>query len=169
MCLPLNWRDDPLVQLEQRLEPWLRSVPVFICKSAMGRKTDLSDWTQEAVEMAADLDCGFDSLLVPAGFPLHGGDRATCGRAANAVRSQASDMISLRAGDQAHAAQCLYRFEQTLAPRMDAALDAVRRVFISGVLDRQAGHAIAAHAQTLSSDSRDLPLKWSKPALVSAG
>lgn len=147
MCLPMDWRADPIVQIESEVVPFLVETPGLLGKLALGRdaKSELKKWLESSESVRRALASGFDECLVPMGFPLASGERTICQRAAHTLRQLTYDMKVLAPGDNLMIGTVLARFETVLVPKIQAALDAARATFITGVLTRQASHAVAAH------------------------
>ena len=147
MTLPLDWRTDPIVMIEQQVVPVLLTAPVLLCKLSLGRpvEAEITTWAENALRVCAQLETAFDQRLVPAGFPLSNGDRARCARAGAVLGRFVQDVTRLTPDDEAGLAQALHLFDTAVAPKVEAAVNAARKVFISGVLARQAEHAVAVH------------------------
>ncbi|MEO0486268.1 MAG: methyl-accepting chemotaxis protein [Pseudomonadota bacterium] len=137
MALPLDWRTDPIVVIEADLLPLLTEVPSALCARAMGRvDRELERGLPDRMSgFAMVLEAGFDHLLKPAGFSLDQEARDECRGAADVWRAFARDW------DREAPEALLTRFNQDCVRRSRQSLDAVRRVFIGGVLERQSAHA----------------------------
>jgi len=151
MALPLDWRTDPVVIIEERLVPLLVRVPTYLCAQAAGRAQagDAADLAKGLIGMAELMEAGFDPVLERTGFGLKGTERACALESGHAMRLfagmiEAPKDASEWTGDKAASAATgilLARFESEVYPRAMEALNAVRATFISGVLKRQSNHA----------------------------
>lgn len=137
MALPTDWRADPLVRIEAEALPLLAEVPIHLCRLALGQACGASDMSARITRFAAWLESGFQDVLYPTGFTLDDPAKRACRDAAAAWRA-------LQPLDPPDAA--LERFEGSCVPLLCTALDEVRRVFIGGVLQRQAAHAALSEA-----------------------
>ena len=135
MGLPLNWRTDPIVQIEDVLLPVLTATPVVLCASADSELP--REWTAQTDLLIHVLVTGADDFLKPTGFDLGAEERQICVDAAAALRALKAAMA---AGDSPPDA-LLSIYQTETVPKLMAALNAIRSVFIGGVLIRQARHA----------------------------
>ncbi|MEM9348892.1 MAG: methyl-accepting chemotaxis protein [Pseudomonadota bacterium] len=144
MALPLDWRKDPVVTVEQSLVPLLVQVPVHLCARALGveGRGEAGDLVEQLLQAASDMDEGFDGVLAPAGFPLTEDARDTVLASARVFRDFAGALGQQNVSPEA----LLSAYREELYPAAARAIDTVRAVFISGVLKRQAHHATLSGA-----------------------
>ncbi|MEM6275844.1 MAG: methyl-accepting chemotaxis protein [Pseudomonadota bacterium] len=151
MTLPTDWASDPIVRIEALAVPVLTGLPVLLCALACGveaRQRQVS-WIETAKRLTAWLEEGFVPVLGDTGFALDSDALHTCQLAALETadvitRVQRLTFGTTTEGDADDIAPLLEQFEAKAAPAIHAALDAVREVFITGVLKRQAYHASAS-------------------------
>jgi len=145
MALPLDWRADPLVVIEDQLRALLVGVPAHLCARALGQEygAGASPLPHDMAAFADALHSGFIRILAPTGFELDAEAALACAAAAEALQSL------LTSWPQSEVAPLLSHFQYECVPRSDTALNAVRRVFIGGVLQRQAAHAALSEAAML--------------------
>jgi len=138
MGLPLDWRSDPIVQIENVMLPVLTGTCAAILQAGGDAPTRVQ-WQRDVDELSKLLRTGADEWLGAAGFPFGDEGRARCDAAADNL----SELSALVAGTTAPDAttQAITYFQTECQPALLDALDAIRAVFIGGVLARQAQHA----------------------------
>lgn len=133
MALPLDWRTDPLVQIEDLMMPILVEVPVAL---ATGGPFPCRAKCQKLIKI---FQTEIAAILEPAGFYLNSEEQRICRAGARALAEFIADipptLSSPADGTKIRA------FQDEVAPRLQEALDAIRSVFIGGVLVRQQQHA----------------------------
>lgn len=147
MDLPTDWQADPIVRIEAAATPLFRGLPALLCALACGTSDpgDQRSMLDRARRFEATLRDGFASVLDGTGFPLDPAGRATCQAAATALEAWCRGLASLRDAPNPEAiSHLLEEFETNTSPAMEAAIDAARAVFLTGVLKRQAFYAAAS-------------------------
>ena len=145
MTYPTDWKADPIVQLENRISPVLTGAYALLTEAVLDRWDDaaLTGWKTSAEALCDHLEQGLDALLLPTGFPLGDDGRGACAKAATALRAAIKTMMHLPRSDAEQVELAFVETRTTLEPRLRAALDAARSVFITGVLARQKENAAA--------------------------
>ena len=148
MELTLDWRDDPLVAIEQAVVPVLVTAPTLLCWIAIGKREPekLINWLKSSEALGRLLLTAFDERLVPDGLALTNGDRIVCYRAGRALLDFSRALGQLEAGDQSATSRALYRFESAVVPKVNAAFDVVTRLLIRASRERAVQNALALNA-----------------------
>ena len=141
MGLPLDWRNDPIVQIENVMFPVLtRTSRVVLLAQDDPKASEVRfAWKADADRLLTMLRTGADAWLEPTGFPLDPNARAVCATAADTLQVLVRRLSAGAIGNDQ--SSVLELFQTECVPAIMAALDAIRSVFIGGVLARQARHA----------------------------
>jgi len=123
--------------IESDLMPLIMDVPLALGLRGLGTPdTALEEGLPKRMSKFADrMDRGFRDILGPAGFPLDAEGMKLCSIAAQ-------EWVDLaKVWNTSEATDLIVMFRTRTAPASLEALDGARRVFIDGVIKRQAGHA----------------------------
>lgn len=138
MGLPLDWRSDPIVQIENVMLPVLVGTCAVVLDGGPGSPTRV-DWQRDMEKLLNLLRSGADDWLAPTGFAIGDAERALCTAAADQLALLTSRMSGeLSTLDRS---ETVTFFLSECQPTLLRALDGIRSVFIGGVLARQAQHA----------------------------
>lgn len=138
MGLPLDWRRDPIVQIENVMLPVLTGTCAILMASD-DQRSARARWHSDVQKVIGLLRSGADEWLDPAGFPLDADGRKICNDAADAL-AKLNAQVERDAGTKSPTA-AVTAFQTECLPSLMRALDAIRAVFIGGVLVRQSQHA----------------------------
>ncbi len=160
MALPLDWKTDPIVVIEQRCLPPMLRAGVVLCHAMLGDAAPRAKWRLDMADVVAEVGNAFDGVLVPTGFAMGCDDAARCSELARQIEIVSRTVCAVDPGDDRAARAATNAIDAQLLPAIEEALNLARAVFISGVLTRQATHAQIAGArmQELETLSRTIQL-----------
>ena len=143
MAKKLQWQDDPVVVLEKAVLPIVSLAPAAIARHAVGKDVDHLSvdapfkvahrmLRKQAVQMLDERKIPYTADQVA---PI-----AAAATATEEFRTRLSDIMGHSASRDAQLA-LLDLYSDDLVPKIDAAIDAFRSIFIGCVLERHWQHA----------------------------